>query len=492
MECRTSTHWMWSFLCRPASPSRKALTLPYDLSVDESSVNEYGDGETYAQTWRSNNWVPKPDCKDVSLVHPIVPSILEALKTDLGAWSFELTDEHAQWMAEHLFAFAYTKNKLDHDLIKSKHADACVIQTKFSEAYPELNVQVSAYSTNPNKSMDLWTVLRAFNAYRFEVIDSLEVAKSAELLDEMPEPSTSITELRALYACALRLREHTVIDVLMRLTPLVENNPRVSPMAVERLDNPMRVHAVPLYPAMYVTRVLLNFTVGVRNLARDQNFEGLYAMTRSFSTWASLRQGTLLALGAKAIDTSNFIDAVHRAEMAIMTEYWALIALIKYMKANNSPFSRQLIILNLVLASRENETRFMNDITPKVYQVFNVPRELLKTSNLMMLVCERLVDSNSFEDPLMQTCCLLTNPAALRKTYKLLKIVDPCVTKHLETATCESWNFFIDVSLKSIEEAMVKEDKLRIETALKGEGRSLNFPAMPYTLGLLREMRALE
>jgi hypothetical protein len=384
----------WSVFARPASPSRKALSLPALWPIVYGTCNPVNrplreDGGEMSRLGRA-------------LSIPFLETIIETLLTDTHAWLLPGDERSpawlARWVAEHLVLWLYDLEDKASSWpalkaqVLASHQQGRRLRNAFLEAVPYITEKPDTDELRdifaPDGSVSLWSALFAFNEHRFRMCDAVDTFEVAQELDSassdvhLAEP-TVVCE--AALILSTRLREHAAINVLLKAGTLLSSSkfiPSVKSMLKRSLDKdrvrPQSTPRTNLTEVLVLVRTVISNMLSFRALLlRADKLQTISSLLRVQGIWTAARTLSFTALCCT--DDKDFYDAVRAFEAAAVQETHSFMRLLASNDVLVAAFEDD--------AAQEDEGPSSTTLTEKA-----IRRSLLR---LNLMVC-----SPRFEDKL--------------------------------------------------------------------------------------------
>lgn len=506
--------WYWARFAWPSSSSRQELILPLEWNWCMTS-DDVDFKSTFGQMSLG------------AILHtPLMTEIYECLLTDPKPWYIGLRNKEndetweASYFAEKLVMYiyqiyesvAYKSYDLDMELLKYGITNAATKKAEFLKFYP-----LKTDFTTKN-FLSLWSAVDAYNSHRFDMFTIEEVWTSAremtindnitEDFEKEYEPMQGdVCALRSVWIQSLLVREHAIAKVVREFCiaskewnfdKITWKNLRLYKEPEKRF-NPHT--ATPLAHLLYVLRVIITFSIGLRNSLQDHDIFKYYPMLEKTWLWCVTKQPTLLVLCYKDVSL-QILDAIGKFESAVLTEQWAFVNFIRAKKRFTNKdvdlnfvkeIKRDLILGHICLTSDPakylwKDVREKNKIQSE--EIFkNVPKTALQPSNLIKSIAIAVVkaEQSITGDSISSICALVSDKNLLNNLGNVLSNLEP------QLQITNEWDLPIEMTLQELLRIHQNEDKKRIQFALGEEneiGERLGdpFDGSPFSLQTLKQL----
>jgi len=334
----------WSVFARPASPTRKALSLPARWPVVYGTCHPVNcpvkeDGGENARLGRA-------------LCTPVLEGIVEALLTDTDVWLLpgdaRSPEWLARWVAERLVLWLYGLREGESSWpalkaqVLASHQQGRRLRNAFLDAVPYICERRDTDEVRdvfaPDGSVSLWSALFAFNEHRFRMCDAVDTFEAAQSLDaafsdvSLAEP-TVVCE--AALILSTRLREHAAIHVLLKSGDILSLSKTVpSPKVLMKrslsksgLRPQLTATRTNLTELVMLVKTVVSNMLSLRAmLLRAENLHTISGLLRLQGVWAAARTLSFTALCCT--DDKEFYEAVRSFEAAAVLETHAFMRLL--------------------------------------------------------------------------------------------------------------------------------------------------------------------
>jgi hypothetical protein len=417
-----------------------------------------------------------------------------------------------------------TDNKINEKLLLSGLQNAADKKAQFLAAYPDMDC-----NTKPADIYSIWSIVTAYNSHRFDMFTIEEVWKSAKdlcidqnIIDDFEseyEPMNGdVCALRSVWIKSIYIREHAIAKVVhsfciaakhWNFDHITWKKMRVY-RAPETRFNPNS--DTPLTHLLYVLRVIITFSIGLRNSLQDHDIFQYYPILEKVWLWCITKQPTLLALCSdKDMNIQNILDSISIFESAVLTEQWAFVNFIRAKKRFTNKdvdlqfvkeIRRDIILAHICLTSNSNDqekylwkdVQLENKI--KCEQVFaNVPKIALQPTNLLKKIAIAVVKADDIKlprninDPITSICSLVATKELLIALGDTLFISEPGLFQN----NSSDWDLPVDMTMKELVQVHMNEDRKRVQFAL-GENNELSsrhedpFEGSPFSIQTLKQL----
>lgn len=459
----------------------------------------------------------------------LMTEIYECLLTDPKPWYIGLRNKQddeqweASYFAEKLVMYIYQIDEsisfksydLDMELLLLGIKNASLKKTEFLQFYP----LKTDHTLKPIQS--LWSAVDAYNSHRFDMFSIEEVWKSArditiddsitkDFEQEYEPMQGDVCALRSVWIQSILVREHAIAKVVREFClaskewnfdKITWKNLRLYKEPETRF-NPNT--ATPLAHLLYVLRVIITFSIGLRNSLQDHDIFKYYPMLEKTWLWCVTKQPTLLVLCFKDVSL-QILDAIGKFESAVLTEQWAFVNFIRAKKRFTNKdmdlnfvkeIRRDLILGHICLTIQSETEKYLwkdvgveNKIQSQ--EIFkNVPKAALRPSNLIKSIAIAVVkaeQSISGGDSISSICALVSDKHLLMNLGNVLSTLEP------QLQITNDWDLPIDMTLQELLRIHQNEDRKRIQYAL-GEHNEIGerigdpFEGSPFSIQTLKQL----
>lgn len=508
--------WLWSRFAWPASARRQEFVLPLEwkwnmVSDDVDDRSKFGQMSLAA-----------------ILNTPLMTDIYDCLLTDPKPWYIGLRnlkdDEawEANYFAEKLVMYLYnidesTSQKsydLNMDLLHYGLANAATKKAEFLKYY-----STQAIDTKTNE-LSLWSAIDAYNSHRFDMFTIEEVWKSAkeicidesiqlEFEQEYEPMQGDVCALRSVWIQSVLVREHAIAKAVYEFTEAAKewNFDKITwkhlrlYKAPETRFNPHS--ATPLTHLLYILRIIITFSIGLRNSLQDHDIFKYYPVLEKVWLWCVTKQPTLLALCSDKHMNLELLNAIGKFESAVLTEQWAFVNFIRAKKRFTNKdvdlnfvkeIRRDLILGHICLTQSDNKYLWKDvSVENKLQceQIYDsVPDAALRPSHLIKLIAIAVVKAEhtiTTDDSISAICALVSQKDLLLQLGNTLVKAEPQIQLRKE------WDLPIDMTLQELLRIHQNEDRKRIQFALGeqneiGERTQDPFEGSPFSIQTLKQL----
>ena len=439
---------------------------------------------------------------------------LEDIVLQLQTWpeAWQVKDESPRWIAERLVLFLYdiqakpegSHFPMNKETLRHFYAESREQRRQFLE-FAKFDTAELAPRGLQHGDCDLWTALSAFNAFRFKLLDSLEVWQTAEKLDGAicHIPRGAATQ-RAMLNKSIRLREHATVGLILAVQPMLKSaSPlqRPSYLGITRHSGFLKFRedaAAPLTEMLYICRVALSFLVGFRNLLKSKDHTKYFFYLERLHSWCSTRQPSCLALSASRIDDGSFFTAVYNFEAAIMTEFNAFMSLANCSAGSDKHMQMEMAHLNVCLYTRPCHEKSLKNVRPEdaayMAEIFSAaPQCLSDFSDMTAVLMRVLVEADAQvadkhkNDHLNTSSAFLTSVPLMETFAQISKEMCPEVFQALKHA--QRWDLTNMTTLLQLQTMVTEESVKRLGVITSANTETREMGAMPLSITDLKKLR---
>lgn len=390
------------------------------------------------------------------LAHPFLEEIIDALRSDVAVWSPNGGDDKIRWVAEQLVLKLYGiedgHSNLDAAFINEWYNRSRSLSNQFFDLVPEFKgpfLYPIANALNPNGSLDLWTGLYAFNAFRFHLIDVFEsfrvaadVHKEEEF--ELLEPTLLCEKL---LLNSIRIREHAVMGVLFAAQPILKASP-ISPGALMKRQVTKSASVSNIFSLI---KTIIGNMHAFRLLIHEGRISVLCELMRNTGCWASLRSPsmTILMCAKQNKEFRRLYNAVVQYEISCIRECTAMTKIFysndivaQFMEDNDlaveAILKKSFLKIQICLQSQDTkiDDRIFKDLTTAqkdLIQAFHYESFYYARPSIVFPSFIRVMQhaTNDATNPLVVICNLVTSDRYISLLKDSIDGIDPQLVSDL-------------------------------------------------------------